>query len=267
MEQEIESKGIIRLEKSGRIGCVIVSNPERRNAMTLSMWQDLPRQFARFENDVDIRVVLLTGEGARAFVSGADISEFKQQRHSQAGVSAYETQVARALEYIRSFPKPVIARINGPCIGGGLALALACDIRIAVDTAQFGIPAAKLGLGYEYPGIQKLVGIVGEAKASEMMFTAQLYGATDAHSMGLLNVVATPDALDQAVNEMANEIAVLAPLSIRAAKRAIRAVASFGETELKQEAEQAVAQCAVSRDYKEGIAAFLEKRDACFVGQ
>jgi len=267
MEQEILREGIIRKEKAGPVGRLVVSNPERRNAMTLSMWEDLPRRLDAFEQDADVRVVVITGEGTHAFVSGADISEFTRQRHSREAVAAYETRVAAALERIRAFPKPVIARINGHCIGGGLALALACDMRVAIAAARFGVPAARLGLGYEYPGIQKLVGIVGEARAAEMMFTARLLDAGEARDMGLLNAVVEAGDLDRAVDDLARDIAALAPLSIRAAKAGIRAAVAFGEEGLRREADKAVAQCAASLDYAEGIAAFMEKRAARFVGR
>ena len=157
--------------KEGRVGYVIFNNPERRNAVSLEMWEATARILDDFRKDNDIRVVVLTGAGDKAFVSGADISKFESERASQEAVARYNEAVERANAALYEYPKPTIAMIRGYCIGGGLGLAICCDLRICSDNSRFAVPAAKLGLGYPYYGLKKLVDVVGPAFAKEIFYT------------------------------------------------------------------------------------------------
>jgi enoyl-CoA hydratase/carnithine racemase len=253
--------------KQGRVGYVIFNNPERRNAVSLEMWQSTVRILEDFGKDDDIRVVVLTGAGDKAFVSGADISKFQDERSTEEGIRRYNEAVERANTAIYEYPKPTIAMIRGYCIGGGLGLAVCCDLRIASDDSRFAVPAAKLGLGYPYHGLKKLVDLVGPAFAKEIFYTARQFDAEEARAMGLLNrVVATAD-LDAYVTKYADTIAANAPMTIAAAKFTI------GEV-VKDESTRDVARCAAmvkacydSADYVEGRTAFMEKRKPAFTGK
>jgi len=253
--------------KEGRVGYVIFNNPERRNAVSLEMWQATARILEDFGKDDDVRVVVLTGAGDKAFVSGADISKFEDERSSQEGIRRYNEAVERANTAIYEYPKPTIAMIRGYCIGGGLGLAVCCDLRIAADDSRFAVPAAKLGLGYPYHGLKKLVDLVGPAFAKEIFYTARQFDAEEARTMGLVNrVVATAD-LNAYVTRYADTIAANAPMTIAAAKFTI------GEV-VKDESSRDVARCAAmvkacydSADYVEGRTAFMEKRKPAFAGK
>src|SRR5215472_12098888 len=175
--------------KEGRVGYVIFNNPERRNAVSLEMWEATARILDDFGKDDDIRVVVLTGAGDKAFVSGADISKFESERASQEAVVRYNEAVERANAAVYEYPKPTIAMIRGYCIGGGVGLALCCDLRICSDDSRFAVPAAKLGLGYPFHGLKKLVDVVGISFAKEIFYTARQFDAEEARMMGLVNRV------------------------------------------------------------------------------
>ncbi len=260
-------EGTLLLTREGPVATIVVSNVQRRNAMSRAMWEQLPAMLASLEQDGHTRVVVITGEGEKSFISGADISEFGSQRLSADAVMRYEATVTDALQAIRAFARPVIASINGYCIGGGMALALACDLRIAAQSARFSIPAARLGLGYEAANTRSLVQVVGPAAATEIMFTARIYDAQRALALGLVNEVHEDGALAAATDRLCNEIAPLAPLSIAASKRSIQSALSPENESCRQAADSAVARCATSTDYAEGVAAFMAKRAAKFVGQ
>src|SRR6202040_1900680 len=175
--------------KEGHVGYVIFNNPERRNAVSLEMWEATVRILDDFGNDNDIRVVVLTGAGDKAFVSGADISKFESERANEEAQARYNEMVAKANDSLYEFPKPTIAMIRGYCIGGGLGLAVCCDLRIASDNSRFAIPAAKLGLGYGFPGIKRLSDLVGPSFTKEIFYTARQFDAAEAQAMGLVNRV------------------------------------------------------------------------------
>jgi enoyl-CoA hydratase/carnithine racemase len=252
--------------KDGRVGYVIFNNPERHNAVSLEMWARTTEILEGFAKDDEVRVVVITGAGGKSFVSGADISKFESERASLDATKVYNATVARANEGVSGFPKPTIAMIQGYCIGGGLGLAVCCDLRICSANSRFGIPAAKLGLGYSYPGVKRLVDIVGPAFAKEIFFTARQFDAEEARVMGLVNRIVPEAELDAYVKTYAETIASNAPLTIKAAKFI---VAEALEDESKRDparCAELVEQCFKSSDYTEGRRAFMEKRKPAFTG-
>ncbi|HZB90300.1 MAG TPA: enoyl-CoA hydratase, partial [Stellaceae bacterium] len=205
-------------EKDGAIGWMMFNNPERRNAVSLDMWQAMPEILDAFERDPAIRVVVLRGAGDKAFISGADISQFEKQRSSPETIAEYDRIAERANLKLGEFRKPTIAMIHGFCIGGGVGVALQCDLRIAADNARFGVPAARLGLGYRWGGVKKLVDIVGPSFAKEIFFTARHFSAAEAQTMGLVNRVLPEAELEPYVRNYCALIAENAPLTIEAVK-------------------------------------------------
>lgn len=253
--------------REGPIGWITFSNPARHNAMTLAMWQTLPVLLQELVEDAAIRVIVLKGAGEKAFVSGADISEFERERAEKSAVANYNRANAEANEALRSCAKPTLAMIRGYCIGGGLGLALACDLRIAAADASFAIPAAKLGLGYGFAGIKPLADLVGPAFAKEILFTARRIDAAEAARIGLVNRAVPIASLGAEVEEMAKTIAGNAPLTLAAAKECVAQWAALPERRDLARAEAAVAACFASRDYIEGRAAFRDKRKPGFTGR
>src|SRR5262244_330114 len=204
--------------KDGRVGYVIFNNPERHNAVSLDMWAATSRMLEDFAKDDEVRVVVLTGAGGKAFVSGADISKFESERATLDATKHYNATVEKAYAGIQEFPKPTIAMIRGYCIGGGLGLAVCCDLRIASDNSKFAIPAAKLGLGYAFTGIKRLADLVGPSFTKEIFFTARQFDAAEAQMMGLVNRVLPADKLEAYVKDYADTIGGNAPLTVNAVK-------------------------------------------------
>mgnify|MGYP000938459264 CR=1 FL=1 len=250
--------------KEGHVGTIIFNNPERHNAVSLEMWETTARMLEAFAADDEVRVVVLTGAGNKAFVSGADISKFESERATEEAVARYNATSERLHAIIQNFEKPIIAKIRGYCIGGGLGLAVACDIRICSENSRFGVPAAKLGLGYAYSGTKRLVDTVGIAFAKELFFTAKQFTAREAYEMGLVNRVVPDAELDTVVQDYADTIAQNAPLTIKTAKYTIKQTVER-EPDLAGCAER-VRQCFASNDYVEGRRAFMEKRKPVFTG-
>jgi enoyl-CoA hydratase/carnithine racemase len=252
--------------KDGRIGYLIFNNPERHNAVSLDMWAATSRILEDFAKDDEVRVVVITGAGGKAFVSGADISKFESERATLDATKHYNATVEKAYSGIQDFPKPTIAMIRGYCIGGGLGLAVCCDLRICSDSSRFAVPAAKLGLGYSYAGLRRLTDIVGPAFTREIFFTARQFNTEEAKSMGLVNRMVLDAELDSYVKNYAETIAGNAPLTVKAVKYIV------GEV-VKDESKRNVARCAemveacfTSKDFIEGRRAFMEKRKPTFTG-
>ena len=204
--------------KEAGVGIVTFNNPERHNAVSLEMWEATTGALTAFAADDEVRVVVLTGAGGKAFVSGADISKFASERASIEATRAYDVKTAAAFNSIYEFPKPTIAMIRGYCIGGGVGLATCCDLRICSDNSRFAVPAAKLGLGYAYAGLKRLVDIVGPSFAKEIFYTARQFDAREACDMGLVNRIVPEAELESAVKSITDMICANAPLTIKAVK-------------------------------------------------
>jgi enoyl-CoA hydratase len=248
------------------IGHLVFNNPEKRNAVSLDMWQAVEAALEAFADDDGVRVVVLSGAGGKAFVSGADISKFEDERASAEAVAHYNATTARIYGGLNAFAKPTIAQITGSCVGGGVALAVCCDLRICGESSRFGIPAARLGLGYGFAGLERLVNVVGPAFAKEMFFTARLFSASEAYEMGLVNRVVPDDRVESYVAEYASAIAGNAPLTVGSVKAVIGEVLKDPEARDLAKCEELVRRCFASRDYIEGRRAFLEKRPPRFIG-
>lgn len=254
-------------KKDGPIGWMQFNHPARHNAVSLDMWQAVPEILAEFERDDAIRVVVVRGAGERAFISGADISEFAEKRSSQDTVAHYNQISQRANLAIIDCPKPTIAMIQGYCIGGGLAVALCCDLRLAAANSRFAVPAAKLGLGYAFEGIKRLIDVVGPAYAKEIFYTARQFDAGEALQMGLVNRVLPVGDLDAFVQDYAAMIGGNAPLTIGAVKQCVNEAINHPDRRDLVAAQAAVDACFASADYVEGRTAFVEKRKPVFLGR
>jgi enoyl-CoA hydratase/carnithine racemase len=253
--------------KEDGIGWMIFNNPQRHNAMSVDMWEAVPEIMADFAVDDKVRVIVLRGAGERAFVSGADISEFEKVRASREETIAYDRKGDVAMASIFHSPKPTIAMVNGYCMGGGAAIAISCDLRMASDKSRFGIPAAKLGVGYQSPGIRKLMDLVGPSFTKEIFYTGRQFSAEEALAMGLVNRVLPEAQLEGYVVETAGTIAGNAPLTIHAVKATVAELGKDpGQRDLSK-TEAMVAACFDSEDYAEGRRAFMEKRPPSFKGR
>jgi enoyl-CoA hydratase len=266
LDQPLASSKMI-FEKDGAIGRIIFNNPARHNAVSLDMWQAVGQIMEDFEHDPEIRVIVLSGAGGKAFVSGADISEFKEKRATAEAAAEYSRVSESARLALQETLKPTIAMIRGYCIGGGMATALACDIRIAAEGSKFGIPAAKLGLGYAYDGIKKLIDIAGPAYAREIFFTARQFTAEEALRMGVINQLVPDGELEGYVENYCKTIAANAPLTVRAAKQIVREALKDESQRDMDLCKRVVAECFASEDYTEGRTAFMEKRRPVFKGR
>jgi enoyl-CoA hydratase/carnithine racemase len=249
------------------VGLITFNQPEKRNAMSVHMWEGLGQILEDFAADDGVRVVVLTGAGAKAFVSGADISQFEKDRANANAQVEYDRLTSAGREKLALFPKPVIARIRGYCLGGGLGIAMQADIRIAAVDSEFGIPAARLGIAYGYDMVRKLVSLVGPAHARTLLYTGSRIDAAEAKRIGLVNDVVPDQDLSDTVVDLARQIADNAPLSVRAAKLAVTEAAKMDRERDLDAVNAAIAACFDSADYREGRTAFMEKRTPKFAGR
>ncbi len=248
------------------VGTVVFNQPEKRNAMSIAMWDGLAAALDAFAADAAVRCVVLEGAGGKAFVSGADISQFEQNRSDAEAQRHYNAKTSHGRRKLAEFPKPVIAKIQGFCMGGGLGIAMSCDMRIAGAGSEFGIPAARLGIAYGFDMVKNLVSLVGPAHAHFILMTGGRITAEEAERIGLVNKVHPAESLDAEVAKITAAIAQNAPLSLAANKRTVRAVlADPAERDMAAIAAAADA-CFDSADYREGRRAFMEKRKPVFTG-
>lgn len=259
--------GAVRAEKDGAIGWLVLDNPARLNALDSAMWRAIPPAVAQFEADPEVRVIVLRGEGEKAFAVGMDISEFETARTTPEQVAVFDRLIDAALHALQSSPKPVIAMIRGFCMGGGVEISLACDLRYCSEDVQMAIPAARLGLGYGVDGTKRLVETVGHANAREIFFTGRRYTAAEAFSIGLVHRIVPTAELEAFVRKTAEGMAENAPLTLAASKILIEEfVRPSGEPDLAK-GLAAIERCALSEDYQEGRKAFMEKRKPRFRGR
>ena len=249
------------------VGWITFNQPEKRNAVSLEMWQAIPEIVADFAAEDAVRVVVMRGAGDKAFVSGADISEFEEKRSTSDQIEFYDHAMSAANAALTSIANPLIAVVRGFCIGGGLGIAVTADLRVSADDGQFGIPAARLGLGYGFPGIKALMNVVGPAYAKEILFTGRRFDAQEARQMGLVNRVVPAAELESAARQLSESIAANAPLTLLASKAAVNEGTRDPQDRDLAKIESMVERCFASEDYAEGRRAFMEKRAPRFKGR
>lgn len=259
--------GCVRVEREGELGWLVFDHPERRNAISMEMWRAIPEAVQALERDPEVRVAIARGAGEQAFVSGADISEFERLRTGAKAAAAYEAETARAFDALAGLSKPLIAMIHGFCVGGGMATALAADLRYASEDAVFAIPAARLGLAYHAAGLRALMDLVGPATAKEILFSARRYRAPEALRLGLVNAVWPKGDLERGVRERALEVARNAPLTVRSVKCIVRDLGREPGQRDPDAVAASIRACFESEDYREGVQAFLAKRPPRFRGR
>jgi enoyl-CoA hydratase/carnithine racemase len=243
------------------------NNPAKHNAISVEMWEAVPLLLDQAEKDDAIRMVVFSGQGPKAFASGADISQFEDMRAAREAVKKYEHMAENALMGLYRFGKPVVAAIHGYCLGGGVNMAISCDIRIARSDAVFSIPATRLGLGYRFSALKNLVDLVGPGAAQDLFFTARRIDAGEAKAIGLVSRVAPPDQFDALLAEYTSAITTGAPLTIKAGKRIIREVLRPDAHIDMDLCQRLIKDCFESEDYAEGRKAFMEKRKPVFKGK
>jgi enoyl-CoA hydratase len=253
--------------RENAVGWVIFSNPTKYNAVSQDMWLALPKAIAAFDADPAVRLIVIAGDGDKAFISGADISQFEKARGSAEAQAIYNQAVIDAYEAPVACSKPVLAKIRGICMGGGLGLAAACDVRFAAADAVFRMPAGRLGLGYNYTGIKRFVQILGASGSADIFFSARKFNAADALVMGFVNRVIPLADFDREVAAYCELVAENAPLTLAAAKFAIRQVGLDADARDLERAARMIETCFDSDDYREGRRAFMEKRKPQFHGK
>jgi enoyl-CoA hydratase len=259
--------GKILQSLSDGVGVITFNNPDKRNAMSLDMWEGLGNALIDLRDDPEVRVVILVGAGDKAFVSGADISQFEKNRHNAEASEEYSKKSAAQRALLADYPKPTIACIRGFCLGGGMQVAMMSDIRIASDNSQFGIPAAKLGIAYGYDGLKHLVSLVGPSWARLLMYTGMRIDSAEAVRIGLVDRVVPDTELWGATMEIARTISGNAPLAIQAAKITIAQVLKDTDKRDMAAIKAIGTACMDSEDFREGRRAFMDKRKPQFKGR
>ena len=254
-------------EKRDGVGWMTFNNPERRNATSLEMWEAIGAIMDDFSNDPGVRCCVMTGAGDKAFVSGADISQFKEKRNDAEAAAEYDRVSNDSRRKLGEFEKPLIAMIRGYCLGGGLGVAMGADFRIAAEDSQFGIPAARLGIAYTFENVKRLIDLVGPSYAKEILIAARRLSAAEAHQIGLINRVVPVDQLESAVGEFTDAIIENAPLSMRASKLTIAEIVKDKDERDYELVESLKKACFDSNDYREGREAFMAKRKPVFTGR
>jgi enoyl-CoA hydratase len=249
------------------VGIITFNNPEKRNAMSLDMWEGLGSALVELRDDPEVRVVIMVGAGDKAFVSGADISQFEKTRHNAEASEEYSKKSAAQRALLADYPKPTIACIRGFCLGGGMQVAMLADIRIASESSQFGIPAAKLGIAYGYDGLKHLVSLVGPSWARLIMYTGMRIDSAEGLRIGLVDRVVPDTELWNATSEIARTISGNAPLAIKAAKITIAQILKDPDKRDMDAIKQIGTACMDSEDFREGRRAFMEKRKPQFKGR
>jgi enoyl-CoA hydratase len=254
------------IHRDGPIGRVVFSNPEKFNAMSYAMWAALPGALQDFDADPAIRLVVLEGAGDKAFVSGADISQFESQRTDAAAQARYNAAVEAAYQAPLRCSKPVVAKIRGVCMGGGLGLAAACDLRFCTDNSRFRMPAGRLGLGYGVAGVRRFLQVLGLQNTLDIFFSARVFDAGEALRMGFASRIEPVATFDAAVDAWCQSVAANAPLTLRALKLTANALIREPADRDMAAVEAAIAACYASDDYREGARAFMDKRKPAFKG-
>jgi enoyl-CoA hydratase/carnithine racemase len=252
-------------QRTGAIGTIVFSNVEKYNAMTGRMWRDFPAAIEALDADSSIRAIVLVGDGDKAFVSGADVSQFESERSNPDAQRSYNEAVDASYLAPARASKPVIAQIRGICMGGGLGLAAACDIRICADDARFRMPAGRLGLGYSQTGVHRFVSLIGVQNTCDIFFSARSFDAAEALRMGFVSKVVPAGELNEAVRTLSLAIADNAPLTATAVKRTVNSYLRNPADKAAPDAQEAIDRCNASADYREGVLAFVEKRKPVFV--
>jgi enoyl-CoA hydratase/carnithine racemase len=259
--------GELIVRKEGAVATVLFSNPPKMNAMSLEMWAAVPDALARLDADPQVRAIIVAGDGDRAFISGADISQFEKLRGTAEAQADYNRAVEQAYVAPLHCAKPVIARIRGVCFGGGLGFAATCDLRICSEDAAFRMPAARLGLGYSPTGVRRFMNVIGAANTADIFFTARKFDAAEALRMGFVSRVVPAAGLEEAVAQTCELIAENAPLTVAAAKFAVQQALKDPADRDMATAMKMVEACFASADHKEGRKAFMEKRKPVFTGR
>lgn len=256
----------LRIVRDGPIATLVLNRPEKHNAITIAMWRTIPGALRGLEHDPSVRVLVVRGAGEEAFASGADISEFERERADVRAARTYSATVAGAERALANFHRPTIAMIHGFCVGGGLELALVCDLRWAGRGARLGITAARLGIVYSVDATRRLANVVGPSHARDLLYSGRLVEADAALAMGLVNRVCAPERLEPETYEYAWGLAQQAPLSQRGAKLMLQHWPGEGEL-TRDELAEIVDRAYESADYREGVRAFLERRAPTFRGE
>jgi enoyl-CoA hydratase/carnithine racemase len=265
--QSPTSRVQVWMDSDGSTLHIRFNNPERHNALSVDMWEAVPPLLAQAEADDRVRLVVFSGAGEKAFVSGADITQFEDMRAAKEAVTRYEHMAEQALTGIHVFTKPTLACIRGYCIGGGVNVAMSCDIRIASSDSVFSIPAARLGLGYRYSALKNLVDLVGPGVAKDLFFTARRIDAQEAQRVGLISRVCAPEALAALLAEYSSALAANAPLTVRAGKAIMAEILKPSPDIDLDKCSSLIRGCFESEDYAEGRKAFMEKRKPVFTGR